>query len=322
MPNISPQGAVKVAVTVDDFVLWDGVPMPDGVTPLGITQSIAATLTDHGLRGIYGFSHTHRLDLDPGLMAAWEAWVEAGHHLGNHTHLHAPLRWMSGEQYCADIDKAEGLIGHLIALAPERYFRYAMDMAGETETKRGQVEDHLRAIGYRNAPISAWFGDFAWIVPYYRAVVSGDDDAKRMLQQTYISSAVDQLAAHAQVARTLFGQDIPLIWLVHGTTIAADTLGVILDEFARRGVEFVALREAMAHPVHFGMPPCNAEFLRNHLQRYAIAAGIPEPHLDPELFGRVMTAAPVEGLDTVPVFEEGMLKPLAQRAGADYDWTW
>ena len=53
MPNISPEGAVKVAVTVDDFVLWDGVPMPDGVTPLGITKSIAATLTDHGLTGVY-----------------------------------------------------------------------------------------------------------------------------------------------------------------------------------------------------------------------------------------------------------------------------
>jgi peptidoglycan/xylan/chitin deacetylase (PgdA/CDA1 family) len=296
MSKVSPAGAVKVAVTVDDFVLWDGVPMPDGVTPLGITKSIAATLTDHGITGVYGFSHTHRLDSDPGLMAAWEAWVEAGHHLGNHTHLHAPLRWMSGDQYCADID--------------------------ETETKRGQVEDHLRASGYRNAPITAWFADFAWIVPYYRAVVSKDEDAKRILQETYVSSAVGQLAAHAQLARTLFGQDIPLIWLIHGTTIATDTLGTILDAFVAGGVEFVPLREAMCHPAHFGMPPCNSEFLRNHLQRYAIAAGIPEPHLDPELFGRVMTAAPVDGYDTVTVLEERMLKPLAQRAGAAYDWTW
>ena len=322
MPNISPEGAVKVAVTVDDFVLWDGLPMPDGITPLGITKSLAATLTDHGVTGVYGFSHTHRLDLDPGLMAAWEAWVEAGHHLGNHTHLHAPLRWMSGDQYCADIDKAEALIGKLIEMAPERYFRYAMDMAGETETKRGQVEDHLRAAGYQNAPITAWFGDFAWIVPYYRAVVSKDEDAKRMLQETYVSSAVGQLAAHAQVARTLFGRDIPLIWLIHGTTIAIDTLSTILDAFTEQGVEFIALREAMSHPVHIGMPPVSSEFLLNHLQRYAIAAGLPEPHLDPGLFGQVITAAPVEGYDTVPVFEEGMLRPLAQRAGAAYDWTW
>jgi peptidoglycan/xylan/chitin deacetylase (PgdA/CDA1 family) len=322
MSSISPDGAVKVAVTVDDFVLWDGVPMPDGSTPLGITKSIAATLTDHGLTGVYGFSHTHRLDLDRGLMAAWEAWVEAGHHLGNHTHLHAPLRWMPGDQYCADIDKAEGYIGHLIALAPERYFRYAMDMAGETETKRGQVEDHLRGSGYRNAPITAWFGDFTWIVPYYRAVVSKDEDARRMLRETYVFAAVEQLAAHAKLARRLFGHDIPLIWLVHGTTIAADTLGTILSRFAEEGVEFVSLGEAMSHPVHFGMPPCNSEFLRNHLQRYAIAAGIPEPHLDPELFGRVITTAPLEGYDTVPVLEERMLKPLARRAGAVYDWTW
>ena len=29
MSNISPEGAVKVAVTVDDFVLWDGVQLID-----------------------------------------------------------------------------------------------------------------------------------------------------------------------------------------------------------------------------------------------------------------------------------------------------
>ena len=322
MPNISPAGAVRVAVTVDDFVLWDGLPMPDGITPLVITKSLAATLADHGLTGVYGFSHTYRLEADPGLMAAWDSWIEAGHHLGNHTHLHAPLRWMSGDQYCADIDKAEGLIGSLIELAPERYFRDAMDMAGETETKHGQVEDHIRASGYQNAPITAWFSDFAWIVPYYRAVVSGDQDAQRMLRETYISSAIEQLAAHAELARKLFGQDIPLIWLIHGTTIAMDTLGAILDDFTERGVEFISLREAMTHPANFGMAPCNSEFLRNHLQRYAMAAGIPEPHLDPALFGQVMTAAPLAGYDSVPVYEEGMLKPLAQRAGATYDWTW
>jgi hypothetical protein len=64
------------------------------------------------------------------------------------------------------------------------------------------VEDHLRASGYQNAPITAWFGDFAWIIPYYRAVVSGDQDAKRMLQETHVSSAVGQLAAHARGTRS------------------------------------------------------------------------------------------------------------------------
>jgi hypothetical protein len=100
-------------------------------------------------------------------------------------------------------------------MAPERYFRYAMDMAGETQTKRGRVEDHLRASGYRNAPITGRFGDFAWIILYYRAVVSKDEGAKRVLQETYVCSAVEQLAAHARLARSLFGQDIPLIWLIH-----------------------------------------------------------------------------------------------------------
>jgi hypothetical protein len=55
---------------------------------------------------------------------------------------------------------------------------------------------------------------------------------------------------------------------------------------------------------------------------YRQSGGLAGSHLDPELFGRVITAAPVEGYDTVTVFEQGMLKPLAQRDGAAYDWTW
>ncbi len=67
------------------------------------------------------------------------------------------------------LTKAEKLIGPLVDLAPERYFRYLMDMSSGSESKRGQVEDFLRDNGYRNAPITCWFGDFVYIVPYQRS---------------------------------------------------------------------------------------------------------------------------------------------------------
>lgn len=42
---------LEIAVTIDDFVLWDGVPMPDDTTPTDITRSVAKTLNDYGLKG-------------------------------------------------------------------------------------------------------------------------------------------------------------------------------------------------------------------------------------------------------------------------------
>ncbi|MFF0148962.1 polysaccharide deacetylase [Amycolatopsis sulphurea] len=321
MDAISPARPLKVAVTVDDFVLWDGVPMPAGRNPVGITRSLAKTLAEHGLTGTYGFSHTYRLDREPHLMAAFEAWAEAGHHLGNHTHQHAPLRWMSGADFLADTEKAEKHIGHLVDAAPSRYFRYPMDMSSGSERKRGEVEESLRRNGYRTAPITTWFSDFAWIVPYYRAVRNEDAAAAARLRELYVSSAVDMLARHSATARALFGADMPYIWLIHGTTIAVDTLGDILDAFAARGVEFVSLDEAMKHPANYAMPPCTDTF-SNHLQRFAVAAGRPAPELEMSVLGEVLMASPIEGMDTLQVYEDRMLRPLAARVGAEYDWQW
>lgn len=312
---------LEIAVTIDDFVLWDGVPAVDDVSPTDTTRSVAKTLNEYGLTGTYGFSHTYRLDNEPEHMAAFDAWAEAGHHLGNHTHQHAPLRWMSDDAFRNDFEIAEKYIGHLIEAAPSKYFRYPMDMSSGSERRRGEVEEYIGARGYRNAPITSWFSDFAFIVPYFRAVTLGDKELQAQIRNLHVSTAVDMLYRHADTARTLFGADAPLIWLVHGTPISRDTLAPIFEAFLERGVEFVTLDEAMKHPLNFGMPPC-AESFTNHLQRFALAAGIPKPELDLEQLGEIINFAPIPGIDTMSTYEEGLFKPLAKRVGAEYDWDW
>ena len=36
---------VQVAITVDDFVLWDGTPLPEGHSSLDVTRALAEALT-------------------------------------------------------------------------------------------------------------------------------------------------------------------------------------------------------------------------------------------------------------------------------------
>lgn len=315
------QRPLEIAVTIDDFVLWDGIPMPEDTTPLDITRSVAQTLNDYGLTGTYGFSHTYRLENEPEQMEAFESWVEAGHNLGNHTHQHAPLRWMSDEAFQRDFEKATGYIGHLIDAAPTKYFRYPMDMSSGSERRRGEVEQFIGDLGYRNAPITSWFSDFAFIMPYYRALKLGDQELQQHIRDRHVSSAVDMLYAHADTARALVGADAPLIWLVHGTTVSRDTLAQILEAFLERGVKFVTLDEAMKHPINFGMPPALESFT-NHLQRFAVAAGLEKPEFDPEVLAEVLTMAPIDGIDTMDIFERGMFRPMAERLGVKYDWDW
>lgn len=322
VPPLASLGPIEVAVTVDELLLWEGSPMPAGYSRRTVARDIATALNDAGVPGVYGFAHTSPLEDDPSLRDVLEGWVSAGHHLGNHTHAHASLNWVDANTYCRDIDTADKHIGDLIDLAPHRYFRYAMDMSGPEEARRGQVEDHLTKLGYTNAPITAWFGDFAWIVPYYRALTLGDHDAADLLRKSYIQAAMFNLSAHAVSARDLFGRDLPYIWLIHGTPIARDCLPDILNEFRKAGVRFVGLENAMNDVLHRVMPPAAPTF-RNHLQRFGIAAGREVQAAPASAVQAILSAAPMAGEyeDSIAAYDN-ILRRCNDTAKGHYDWDW
>ncbi len=311
---------IEVAVTVDELLIWDGTPLPPGYTRESIVGSMVQTLAKHRIGGVYGFAHTSPLDQDHGLKEVLAHWVASGHHLGNHTHCHACLNWVSAKNYCEDIQRSEDVIGDLIEKAPGRYFRYAMDMTSPSEAKRGEVQDFLALKGYTNAPITAWFDDFAWIVPYARAMLNKDMASVKALRTSYVNAAVVQLRSHAKVARQVFGRDIPYIWLIHGTAIAMDALDDILTAFKDLGVQFVSLDHAMKDVAHRAMPQTSTKFV-NHLQRFALAQGLPLDKVPPELMHAVLEASPRAGMDSM-AFYDAMLRKMCERAGGTYEWDW
>jgi peptidoglycan/xylan/chitin deacetylase (PgdA/CDA1 family) len=312
---------MDIAVTVDELIIWDGSPLPSGYTPTTITEGLTRALADHGISGVWGFPHTSPLDDEPRHREVLERWCAAGHHIGNHTHCHACLNWVSGAAYVEDIKRSEEVLGDLLDVAPERYFRYAMDMSGPSEVRRGAVEDHLRENGYTAAPITSWFGDFAWIVPYERALRLGDRGAAAMLRETYLQAALFNLEAHAAAARAMFGADLPYIWLIHGTSIAQDMLGEILAAFAARGARFISLPEAMHHPAHRALPPVSRHF-RNHLQRYALATGTELAEPPPEFVAQVLGAAQAPDEPTAIEIYDDVLRRMNARVGGEFDWDW
>lgn len=321
MEPISPLGPIEVAITVDELVLWDGSPVPDGYTPSATVRQFTDSFAAHGVDGVYGFAHTHPFVQDPGLKDVLHQWVQTGHHLGNHTHLHASLNWVEAHQYIDDVKRSEDELGDLLTTAPARLFRHAMDSSGPTEQKRGAVDDYLREAGYTNAPITAWFSDFAWIAPHFRATLTGDQEALAMLRQTYVQAAIFNLRSHAAGARRLYGKDIPLIWLIHGSPIGGECIDEILTAFEDAGVQFIGLESALQHHSNRTSPPASWLF-RNHLERALEASGIQRDRIPAELVQTVLDAAPVEGWDSFDIYENRILKPIAERAGGTWLWSW
>ena len=92
---VSPLGPVKLAITMDDMLLFRGVPMPKGYSSLGIARAMTQTLTRHAASDVYAFSNTAPAEDDPELLRVFD-------HVANHTHHHAGINWVDAATYMGD----------------------------------------------------------------------------------------------------------------------------------------------------------------------------------------------------------------------------
>ena len=298
---ISPDGPLRLAISMDDLFLWPDMPLAPGYSHLGITQAMTRAMQRHGVTGAYAFSATTPAERQPDLYRVFDHWVEHGHHIANHTHHHANLNWVTVPAYVADIERTETLIEPWSSRAPTRYFRYCMDNWGNTPEKHAGVQAYLARHGFTAAPISLWFYDTEFLAPHWRALATGDTEGVARLRRAFVDTAEQQLRVQAAAARAMFGRDPAHIWLIHGTPLAADCLDAILDRFEAAGVVFVPLEEAMADPMnHEAVPIVTPRFL-NQVQKWAEVKGVPIEDCPPAILHEIDRIAPMTGHSTPEV---------------------
>ena len=307
---------IKLAVTIDDMFMWEGMPAPEGHTPQAVAQKLTEAFAAHAIKGVYGFSNTIPVEIDRTLTSVFDHWAETGHYTANHTHAHASLNWVTPDAYIGDIERTEEIIGQWSAAAPKRYFRYCMDMWGDTPQKQEAVQGYLKREGYTPAPVSLWFHDVQWVVPYWRAYRKGDEEAIRRLRTLFVEAAVTSMKNHAALSERVLGRAVPHIWLVHGTPIGGDCASAILDAFASEGVEFITLDEAMADPVYNAPVAPTPKFL-SMVERWAEAAGVAAPLGVEELIYEAAGTVPMEGKTTDEIFLP-VLSRIAERLGGTF----
>lgn len=313
---ISPLGPVKLAVTIDDMLLFRGSPMPPGYDLMRTARAFTSALNSHKARDIFAFSNTSPVEtVGRDVLKVFDYWLEQGHHVANHTHHHGSLNWMSADAYVGDIERAADIIEPWIARAPKRYFRFCLDTWGDTPEKQDAVQTYLSSAGYIPVPISVGFPDIQFLAPYWRTLKAGDKESAAWLRKVFVETAVYELRKHAANARAVFGRDPVHIWLVHGTPIAGDCLAEILDRFAEANVEFVSLEEAMADPMNCVIPPrISLEFLRQ-VEKWALALGVPVDDRPPRVIEEIEKLHPAPGESGMDIFHR-MVAVMPERLGA------
>ncbi len=236
-----------MAVTVDDLPpLHPG----DPAEARRVDGGVLAALSRHGARAV-GFVNEGRLLPDSERaprLALLEAWLDAGHDLGNHTHSHPDINRVPLEEYERDVLRGEPGIRELLAKRGRvpRWFRHPYTHTGPTREVRTALEAFLREHGYRVAPFTVENADYVFDLARRDATSRGDRATAERLRAAYVDYTLRVTEQMEALSRDTFGREVPQVLLVHGNRTNADALGEVLDRLAARGYRFVPLDEALS----------------------------------------------------------------------------
>jgi len=233
---------------------WDDVPahsaLPAGETRVDISRKLIAAMSDAHLPPAYGFVNGIQTEREPLSTPVLQMWRDAGLPLGNHTWSHPNLNSTSLADWESDLLKNEALLKKHMGSNDWHWVRFPFLGEGETEEKRLAARKFLAQHGYKIAPVTMSFGDYAYNEPYARCVAMIDSAAITRLETSYLEAAGAAIDHSRAMAKSLYGHDIPYVLLMHVGAFDAEMLPRLVKLYRDRGFTFVTLEEAEKAPFY------------------------------------------------------------------------
>jgi len=242
---------------------WDDLPahaaLPPGVTRVQVAADLLKASAE-AKAPAFGFINGVQTEREPGSDAALTLWREAGQPLGNHTWSHRNIADLTAEQFIAETARNEPMLQELMAGQDWRWLRYPFLSEGDTPEKRLAVRAWLAANHYKIASVTMTFGDWAFSDPYARCVAKGDQAAIARMETIYLDGAAAVADRAREMAKTLYGKDIPYVLLMHGGAFEARMATRLFRLYQDKGFGFTTLEKAERHPFYRtdldpGLPP-------------------------------------------------------------------
>ena len=237
-----------IALTFDDLPVHG--PLPAGETPQAVVDALLAALKAAGVEEAYGFANARKMADDPALTRVLQARRRAGHPLGNHGWSHANLNALTVADFTEEITRNEPSLEQLMKERDWHWFRYPFLAEGDDPPKRAAIRGVLARRGYRIAPVSMDFSDWAWNGAYARCVERNDKQAIAWMEASFLAAARASAEVSRAVARSLYGRDIPYVLLLHVGAFDARMMPRLLAMYRAEGFRFGTLDEALRHPAY------------------------------------------------------------------------
>lgn len=245
VPSTTP---LRVAITVDDLPVHG--PAFPGIDRQDIATRLLQSFAAHGVAPVVGFVNGKVTDEDPTTIAILQAWLRAGHLLGNHTYSHPSLHAMPVDAFVEDIARGEAILEQLGAWGAWKSFRYPFLHEGESLEKRDAVRSWLAERGYTRAPVTVDGQDWAYNTAFARCAERRDAAALAYMKTMFVRGHVDALHRARTLARALVGHDVPHVLLLHIGAADAEAIDALLEAYETTGVQWISLEEALSDPFY------------------------------------------------------------------------
>jgi len=292
-PLIAPPGAAMraVAITFDDLPATRHGRLDD---VRGITLDLLAHLEKLAIPAT-GFVNENKLEV-PGeeiaRQAFLEAWLDAGHDLGNHTYSHRRLYDTPLAEVQAEVLRGERVTRRLLAARGRtpRYFRHPTLNTGPDLATKVAFEKFLTEHGYAVAPVTIDNDEYLYAAAYDRARARRERAVQQRLGRDYLRYMSEVFDFYERLSRRLFEREIAQILLLHANALNAEYLDVLAAMMRARGYRFITLDQALSDPAYRSPDTTIGPRGPSWLQRWAITRG-EEPGEQPKVPDWVRQAA-------------------------------
>lgn len=241
----------RIALTFDD------VPRNRGpfLTPDQRSEKLLAALKESGVEQAAFFVNPGQIGHGDGIngVAHIEAYVRAGHVIGNHSLTHPHLSALSVEAYTAEIDKAEAWLKGRPGYRP--WFRYPfLDEGGTDKVKRDAIRAALKARGLQDGYVTASGSDWNTENLLIDAVKAGKKIDMEGLRKFYIATHLEAADFSDALMVKAIGRSPVHVMLMHETDLEALFLPDLVKALRADGWEIVTADAAYADPIHSAQP--------------------------------------------------------------------